>query len=448
MPRKLFIAIACICALFAYFSASWRHPLIVLPQESITGKGVFHADQIKIHASPFHRSLLYKGRLLHFDSNEGQHYTDIPCHVYLPLYGKRPSANFNYTITGRLCQKGDHAFVLKPNKKIPWQPLPCSVNLCEWRYQAKQFIARYLKQMLPDPSARTFLTALTIGEIDERILSLEFGKVGLQHILAISGFHFALAAFFLNVLLRLLFPFRVSACLLIAALSLYYLFLGDAPSIQRAYIAISLVAIGQLFNWRISGLNALGAGLIFELLFYPLVVTELSFQLTFLCTLAILLCYPAMHRALTFLLPKRSYFQLRNMSALDQHGYLLSAFFRKALALNLAVHFVSLPVLLFLFHKFPLLSIAYNLFFPACVCVSMLLLFISLFFAWLPPLSFVLHQINNAWTSAILSFTSNPPAYLDFSLRTQHVSFAFVLCFLALCFFISVIYSEKEQNSW
>ena len=52
------------------------------------------------------------------------------------------------------------------------------------------------------------------------------------------------------------------------------------------------------------------------------------------------------------------------MTPLHQTGHLFSSLLRKALALNIAVHFVTLPVLLFIFLKFPWLSLLYNLFFP------------------------------------------------------------------------------------
>ncbi len=276
---------------------------------------------------------------------------------------------------------------------------------------------------------------------------MEFGKVGLQHILAISGFHFALAAFFLNFFFRLFFSYRLSAVFLLIAITAYYLFLGNAPSIQRAYIAIALVALGQLLSRRISGLNALGAGLLIELLIHPVNVTQLSFQLTFLCTMAILLFYPAMHKAVCFLLPERSIRELEEMTILDKHGYLITSLLRKAFAINLAVHFLSVPVVLFFFHKFPLLSIAYNLFFPACVSLSMFFLFSALIFApWLPILGHAIHALNSNWTSAILKFTSNPPALLDFSLRTKSISFSCLCLFLILSFFLAVVFHEKERS--
>jgi competence protein ComEC len=439
---------AWICFFGAFVATSYRCPKVVLSQEKISGKGVFHIDHVKIQSSPFNLSILYKGTLKCFETKEKKIYHDLPCNVYLPLFGKRPPATTDYEMSGTLCQKADHVFVLKPEKKNPWNPVPSFFNMSEWRFGLKQAVSAYLKKEIPNPQVRSFLNALTTGDIDERILNMEFGKVGLQHILAISGFHFALIAWFLNFILRLFFPFRMSTALLLIALTLYYLFLGNAPSIQRAYIAIVLIAFGQIFSMRTSGLNALGVGLIVELFFNPIVVTELSFQLTFLCTLGILLFYPLMHRMMSILLPERSYRDTERLTFLDRHGYLISALLRQAFALNLAVHLISLPVLLFFFHRFPLLSIAYNLFFPFCVSLSMLLLFIAFLFApWLPLFSHAIHALNNSWTSMMMTLTSHPPAFLDFSLRTKSLSFPFILCFLSISFFVGVFSYEKERNT-
>ncbi len=442
--RMLCFSALCFCS--AFCMAYFRNPTTVIPEKQ-KGIGTFHIEQVKNYSSPFHKSILYKGTLKQFETENGIIFKKLPCNIYFPQYGKRPPADTDYKIQGTLSQKGEHAFVLKPEKNSIWIPIPTHFSLSEWRYAAKQTVSSYLKKHIADPRARTFLCALATGEIDERILSLEFGKIGLQHILAISGFHFALAALFLNFLFRLFFPHTISAIFFIVAISCYYLFLGNAPSIQRAYIAILLFAIGQLFSLKISGLNALGAGLIIELLIDPLVVTELSFQFTFLCTLAILLFYPLANHALMPLFPARSYSDTQSMSLLDKHGCLFSALLRKMLALNLAVHIISIPVILYLFHKFPLLSFDYNLIFPACVTLSMLLLFVALFFApFIPFLSHAIHVINNAWTSTILNFSTNPPAFLDFAIRTKSIELTWVLCFLAAAFFSGIIFYEKERQ--
>lgn len=435
-----------LCATGAFLYASYRHPNITLPQEKMKGTGIFHIDQIKNYASPFARSYLYKGTLKKFET-KGASFKEIPCNIYLPLFGKRPLANTDYKIEGMLCQKGDFDFVLKPEKKIPWIPVQSLFNLSEWRFSAKQTTSHHLKKHISDPHVHTLLTALATGEINERIMSMEFGKVGLQHILAISGFHFAIAALFLNFIFRLLFPDKLSALLLILSLSCYYLFLGNAPSIQRAYLAIVLFVAGKLFSLKISGLNALGVGLILELLFSPFCATQLSFQLTFLCTFAILLFYPLVNRALMLLFPQRTYSQMRSMSLLDKHGAILSSLLRRSLAINFAVHIISVPVLLYFFHKFPLLSLSYNLFFPAFIFISMVLLYIALLFAPLIPFfSHAIHSLNNTWTSSYLHFTTNPPAFLDFSIRTQSLSLPFIICFLGAAFFLGILFYQREQS--
>jgi len=444
--KKLFL-LGCLCFIGMWISVPLRSPHVLLPEEGVTGRGKLHIEQVKRQASPFSRSIVYQGTLKDFTTADAVTYSNLPCRVYLPPFGKRPVADTDYLISGKLSQKGDYVFVLKPEKKKSWDSLSTGYNFAEWRFKAKQKVAAYLKKQCKDPPTSHFLIAMTTGEIDERILNMELGRVGLQHILTIGGFHFALIAFFLNFFLRLFLPYRISDVLLIAALTFYYFFLGNDPSILRAYVAILFFVIGHLFSLHISGLNALGAGLIVELLGDPLVVTQLSFQLTFLCTLAILLFYPIVHWAFTFLLPERSYKQVLTMSLIDRHGYLLSHFFRKTLSLNLAVHLITLPVILYLFHKFPLLSFVYNLFFPLCASLSMFLLFAAFFFApWLPPLSHLLHQLTETWTSSLLALTSHPPAFLDFSLRAKALSFSSVLCLLALSFFLGIFFYEKERR--
>jgi competence protein ComEC len=434
--RLLFLG----CAGLSFALTFSRVNEITLPQEKLSGKGVFHPEKLKFHNSPFNRSLLYQGVLLSFTSDEGVCYENLPCQLFLANNRKREKADCDYLIEGTLLQKDTYAFVLKPNKLVPWEKIDHTFSVAEMRFLAKQSLSNDLKRKIKDKESATLLSALATGEVDERMLTLEFGKVGIQHILAISGFHFALITLFLGSILRLLLPYRISLIALFLFLTLYYAFLGDAPSIQRAYIAISLLLFARYFKLSTSGLNALGVGLMVEVLLNPRVVLELSFQLSFLCTLAILLFYPLVSHYLQYLLPKRPFYKMIQCHRLDQHAYIAAGWIREALALNLAVHFISLPVLLFLFHKFPYLSLAYNLFFPACLSLSLLLLCSALL---LPFASHFIHAINNQWTSALLSLTSHPPAALDFSLRCNTLPLSFVLLFLFASFSCAIAFQER-----
>jgi len=396
------------------------------------GKGHFSIHSLKVEASPFHQSYAYIGTLKNFESIEGDKARNIPCKIYLPLKTKRPPANRDYLVEGTLINNQ-----FKANKKSSWEMIPYTFSLAEWRFQAKQLFSRYIKHHLKNKEVASFMTTLTTGDIEERFLAFEFSKLGLQHILAISGFHFGLLALFVGFILRLIFPLKPSAAILFILLTAYFIFIGNSPSVQRAWITLSIFLVGYLFNLRSTALNAMGVALMIELLVEPLSITHIGFQLSFTATLALLLFYPPFDQLLKKIFPKRPLKVIATMSSIDQHGYLLSAFLRKSLALNFAVHFLTLPILLFLFHKFPLLSLLYNLFVPSLVGFSLLLLLLSIPFPFL-------HALNNGYTSLLLDLIAHPPALFNYFFYFHSISFPFLIILLCGLFITGVLLQSKK----
>jgi competence protein ComEC len=413
-------------------------------EDPMTIKGRFSISTLKVDSSPFQRSFCYQGRLKEFEGDNGECGKNLPCKIYLPLNSERPSADRDYLVKGRLIQKSERNYHLKPVKGSPWEGIDNSFSFAEQRYRAKEGVRSYFKHHFKKSRAASFLIALATGELDERALSFEFGKLGLQHILAISGFHFALLAMFIGVFLRMLLSPKQVAATILVLLTLYAFFIGKSPSLERAWIAIAIFQIGELCNLRTTALNALGMGLVVELLLDPLSLMHLGFQLSFLATIAILLLYPSCNRLLSYLLPKRSLSQVASMLPLHQHGYLFSALLRKAIALNISVLLFTLPLLLHAFHKFPLLSLIYNLFFPFWVSLSILLALLAIPLTFLlPPMGSLLHQINNFYTSHLLELTAHPPALLDYTLRVQTFPFPLLIALLTLLFSTAIILHEK-----
>jgi competence protein ComEC len=435
-PPVLYAVLATLLA-FGTCILRTSHP--ALPREKIAGEGHFHIESLSIVNSPFSRSYMYKGILKHFRSEEGVDYAHLPCSIFVCLKNPLP-AHRDYHVQGCLTQKKEHLFCLKPKR---WKEIEGTFSLAQWRYDAKKKLTRYIQQHIPDRAAGSFLAALVTGDCEERSLRLEFGRLGLQHLLAISGFHFSFFALALHILLRPFFSFGLRTGILMGALAAYFVFLGNAPSILRAFTAIYILLIGQVCKRRASGLNALGAALTLEVFWDPLSITGLSFQLSFLCTLALLLFYPLMHHLYCYVLPQRASWEVRDMPLLDQHGYLLSIYIRKSLSINTAILVFALPALLHLFHKFPLLSILYNLFFPACVAISLCLLCLGLLF---PFIGTFFHGINAYWTSCLLHLTSDPPAYFDIAIRTKAISFPWVICYLVIAFYIGIRSSSRIKS--
>ncbi|PWU16033.1 MAG: hypothetical protein C5B45_01465 [Chlamydiae bacterium] len=438
---KLF-CLSTIAILIGFASILFRYPEVTLTSEKLLGVGKFKPQSIKMASSPFYRSLLYQGTLIDFHTKK-QTYHNIPCSIYLPIYGKRPICNATYEIEGNLEQKSSRLFVLKPTKKKIWKKTAPFFSLIEWRFSAKELISRHIHNQVSDRTTAVFLSALVTGQIDERLLTMQFGKLGLQHLLVISGFHFALLAYLLRSVFNYLFPFKTTALMTLLCLSFYYVFLGDSPSIQRAYIAIAALLMGELIGYPSSGLNAIGLGLIVELCVRPLSVLELGFQLTFLCTLAILLLYQPTEHVLSYFLPKRTEKERKQMPVIDKYAYNILYFLRSSFSVNIAVHIATVPLLLYLFHQFPLLSIVYNLFFPYCVALSCLLLFPSLILYFIPKACSFVFKINELFSTAILHVTSYPPIKLQFSLRTDAITPTMLGLYLTVLFLGAIAFHEK-----
>ncbi len=320
-----------------------------------------------------------------------------------------------------------------------WKEVPGSFSFAEMRFQCKEALRKYLKRHISDAKVQAFLCSLATGEIEERTLAFEFSRLGLSHILAISGFHFGLIAFFFSFILKFFFSPKKTAFFLLCIITGYFFFMGNAPSVQRAWIAITMALLAQLFNLRYSSLNALGAGLIIAITLDPYVVSHLGFQLSFLCTLAILLLYPLCEKRMRWVFPKKSLTETLKFSSLDKYGYIVTTFLRKALALNFAVHLVALPTLLYLFHKFPLSSFAYNLFFPIGVTISLFLLILS--FA-LP----FLHQINSYFTSGLLHISSNPLPLFDVYVYSDWITVDLLFLFFGILLLCNTLQMKKDKS--
>lgn len=438
-PKRICFALLSMIAIFSYTKCFYSFP------GSFSGEGEFAIESISIHASPFQRSYLYKGMLKSFTSKEGKQWTRIPCSFFIPKNKPRPPANCNLRVKAELVEKGPRKYVLK---KMTWETIEKTFSFAELRFQAKQKLQKILNRSIPSKQSRAFLTSMFTGEIEERVLSSEFRRLGLQHILGVSGFQFVLLASLLSFGLRWFLPFKIAHVCLILFLTFYYFFLGSSPPVERAWIALSVFLIGNLCNLRTTPLNALGAGLIFEVWKSPMSIGDIGFQLSFLCTMAILILYPLMRKWVRIVLPQRPLKEVSLMNRWNQHGYIASSLIRETLALNLAVHLFAIPALLFLFHKFPLTSFIYNLFFPFGAAVVFTLFLLALFFSLcLPPLGSLLHACNNFLTDGLLTFASHPPSILDFSIRIKAFPLQWCILLLTGLFFIAISRNQPNKHA-
>lgn len=183
-----------------------------------------------------------------------------------------------------------------------------------WYIRQQQAHIRSLlgKSGLSD-STTAFLIATITG--DDSLLHpdtrQDYTTAGLAHILALSGLHVGIIALIINIVLFPLLILRQRNIRIIITITLlwgYALMTGLSPTVTRAVIMVTLYLIGRMLQRRHSSINALCFAAIVIILFSPLSIYSVGFQLTFSAVAAILLFTPYLnpvsprHRIIHFLM--------------------------------------------------------------------------------------------------------------------------------------------------
>lgn len=393
-----------------------------IPEEGVVGIAKISIEQLSLSSTAHQSSYIYKGKILSF-SGENIEIKGVPFYLSYPAKKKnRPLANCDYEITCRLKKGRGIQAILKPIPGTPWTPLG-SYSFSESRHYLKQTLKNWMETQFTTPSTVQFLSGLVIGEFDDKNLRRDFGRFGLLHLLAISGFHFSIIASLLILLLRPFFHDKTLNLVLIVILSLYFLFLGWGPSILRAWFTL-LVYLGAYFHERFSSpINSLGACLLIAALIDPLMLENLGFQFSFLTTGAILFGLEPCASFFDRIFPKRSLETVYTWPWIDQLFYITLGFMKNGLSLSCATTCTALPISLFYFGTFPLLSLIYNIFFPFLVSISMSLLIFGSLLSFIPLFSHPIHLANDYFTSFILNLTYDIPESWDFLIKTDDYMF-------------------------
>ncbi len=134
---------------------------------------------------------------------------------------------------------------------------------------------------------------------DTKYLSYEqkdnFNKLGISHIISVSGFHVAIV----YKLLERIFGLRIA--LIISGI--YMIFTGSKASTARAFIMILILKMSKLTYRNYDRISSLSLAALILLLVKPYYVLDIGFNLSFLATIGIILYNKTLQRRL-YKLPK------------------------------------------------------------------------------------------------------------------------------------------------
>lgn len=256
------------------------------------------------------------------------------------------------------------------NKQVPKIiALPKQESLFVKLQKISSYYREQLLQIMPAKQA-ALVQALILGGSRDIPASIwhDFTLTGLIHVLCISGLHTGLVALLLLSVCRFLFRHdKLAAGIAISGVLLYMLISGLSLPIIRAGI-MSIILIAAAFVGRKAYTPAVFA---FTLLIMVAVkaniILELSFQLTFLATGALIFVAPRLHQFIA--------------------RYTDSEAISLSLAAVCSVQLVLLPILVNNFHQFSLIALFSNmLLVPLVEIIIILIVFGSALLFILPAL--------------------------------------------------------------
>ncbi len=195
---------------------------------------------------------------------------------------------------------------------------------------------------------RAIIQALILGEkkdIDKQLYS-EYASAGAVHILAVSGLHVGILYLILGFLLRPLkrFPKGIilHSVLIVFCLWTFAVISGLSPSVSRAVTMFSFFAFAELLKRPTNSLNTLFLSLLVLLVFNPLWLFQVGFQLSYLAVFFIVWLQPMFQK---MWYPKK-YF-VRKIWGI--------------VTVTICAQLGVLPLSLYYFHQFPGLFLLTNL---------------------------------------------------------------------------------------
>ena len=198
------------------------------------------------------------------------------------------------------------------------------------------------------PDERALINALLLGQrqdISPEIYD-SYSKAGAIHILAISGLHVGIILLLLNTFLKPLEYLKhgklIKTGLIVAILWSFAIVAGLSASVTRAVAMFSIVAIGMNLKRPTNIFNTLAMSMFFLLLFKPMFLFEVGFQMSYLAVISIVAFQPLFVR-----LYQPTFWPVKKLWQI----------FTVTLAAQLGV----LPLSLFYFHQFPGLFFLSNL---------------------------------------------------------------------------------------
>jgi competence protein ComEC len=211
----------------------------------------------------------------------------------------------------------------------------------------RQFFQAALTKHVQNPNAKGIVLALVLGDKGQlnELLREAYAGAGTMHVLAVSGLHVGILYGLLSLLVYgrkgALTSKWVRPFLICLGLWTYAGVTGLDPSVLRATWMLSLVTLAKLLNRKGNIYNVLATSAFLLLLWNPLLLQSVSFQLSYLAVWGIVYLQPKIYH----------WFKFKNSILRHLWGWT---------SVSLAAQIATTPISLYYFHQFPVYFIIAN----------------------------------------------------------------------------------------
>lgn len=292
-----------------------------------------------------------------------------------------------------------------------------------------------LQKYLSDPAAFGVGAALILGDraaLDPEVKEA-YSQTGAMHVLAVSGLHVGLVAFFLSfalgqIRLRSRYAEWMKIGLQLLGIWGFAFLTGASPSVLRAASMFSMLLLGIHLKRYSNIYNTLAASAFLLLCFRPFMLMEAGFQLSYLAVLGIVYFQPKLYR----------------LWYIDFAG---GRFIWKLLCVSIAAQIATLPISLYYFHQFPVYFWASGL---IVVPAAMLILPLGLSLIAFDGIGFLANILGKCLlfivsrVNAIIEAIQQLPGHL---ISGIWISLS-VLCLLYLLIAVWVAHLETKRQKW
>ena len=271
-------------------------------------------------------------------------------------------------------------------------------------------------------------SAMSLGyrsELDREV-ETHFRTAGITHILSVSGLHVAV----IYSILQALFMFlryserqkKIRIILIILFLWAYAFITGLTPSVNRSALMFSLISVGSCLEKRSQTLNTVLFSAFILLLWNPLYLYDIGFQLSYCAVLGIVIAYTKLRDLWE---PKNRFIK----------------YLRDLLIISIVAQLATFPLTVHYFGQFPNYFLLGNL---IAVPLSGVLIFLSigsLIFHFLPLINVAISWCLNLCASIFLDFAETmgklPFAVTDnIEINIFQVVVLYVFLFAIYCWFL------------